>query len=244
MIKNRLNKTKNNSYKPVFVCLFILLSFVSSHKVNANSSAQYIKNNCASCHVLTRPDRKNVDFRERMTRKGPPLFYAGKKYREKWLVTWLQNPVRIRPGGIYPPRYTIVTDDGDVINKKKLPTHLKLTKKLATTTSAWLMTLVNVQNVTNNFSSYKAKPTSIVMGKMNFNKFKGCGACHRDSKDSGGLSGPELYTAWNRLQPAFMASYISNPIAWDPNSMMPNKHLKEAGVHKLVDYLKIISEKQ
>lgn len=75
------------------------------------------------------------------------------------------------------------------------------------------------------------------MGKMVFDKFLGCIACHRISPNYGGLSGPELYTAGERLQPAFMASYIRSPQAWDPKIWMPNKHVNDARIQQLVHYL-------
>ena len=53
---------------------------------------------CASCHALTKPETPTV---ERLwTRKGPDLWYAGDKFNREWLVSWLQNPAPIRPGGI------------------------------------------------------------------------------------------------------------------------------------------------
>jgi cytochrome c1 len=82
------------------------------------------------------------------------------------------------------------------------------------------------------------------MGQMNFSKFKGCDACHRDAPDRGGLSGPELFTAWNRLQPAFIAAFIANPTAWDPHALMPNAHIKDTEVAKLANYLKALQEEQ
>ena len=81
------------------------------------------------------------------------------------------------------------------------------------------------------------------MGQMNFGKFKGCDACHQDAPGEGGLSGPELYTAWQRLQPAFIASYMGNPVAWDPHTLMPKGDLNAASVKKIADYLKVIGEK-
>ena len=45
-----------------------------------------------------------------------------------------------------------------------------------------------------------------------------CIGCHQDEPGYGGVSGPELYTAWERLQPSFIASWTSagtyTPLAW------------------------------
>lgn len=229
---------KDNIKLFTLLALFILTLI---HSAKAENVSNYVKNNCASCHALTKPDYKSMDISERINRKGPPLFYSGNKFRKEWLVSWLQKPTRIRPGGSYPPSHTVVTDDGDFIDKKSLKSHLLVSNKLAEEISEYLLSL-RPNNALVSQENYQANSISLMMGKMNFNKFKGCAACHRDNKDSGGVSGPELYTAWIRMQPAFISSYIKNPIAWDPNSMMSQKHLKDKDIHKLVDYLKIITE--
>lgn len=226
------------------VQIFALLAMILFAVINtaiAEDMSPYIQKNCLECHAMTKPDYKAMGISERVERKGPPLFYSGNKFRKEWLVSWLQKPSRIRPGGSFPPSHTIVTDDGDFIDKKTLQSHPFVSRQLSEKIADYLMSL-RPNDVLINQEKYQAKPISIVMGKMNFTKFKGCYACHRDSEDSGGVSGPELYTAWLRMQPAFISSYIRNPVAWDPHSMMPQNHLKDTGINKLVDYLKIITE--
>jgi len=206
-----------------------------------SDTEQYVQEKCASCHALSEADIDTDDITERMHRKAPPLYYAGDKFRKEWLQSWLEAPARIRPGGGFPPDHTVVTDDGDVIDQTTLSDHPSVPTSMASDVAALLMTLHLKARPTLQ-SVYQPQPASLMLGKMNFDKFKGCSACHRDAKDVGGLSGPELYTAWNRLQPEFIVSYIGNPVAWDAHSMMPNKHLREADIHKLVDYVKLIGE--
>jgi cytochrome c2 len=90
--------------------------------------------------------------------------------------------------------------------------------------------------------AYEPGTIALRLGQMNFSKFKGCDSCHRDSPDVGGISGPELYTAWERLQPAFISAYISDPTAWDPHTMMPRGSLAPEEVYKLANYLKAVAE--
>ena len=234
----------DNVAKKDIIKLFVLIALIILtliHSAQAENMSNYMENNCTSCHALTEPVYKSMGVSERINRKGPPLFFSGNKFRKEWLVSWLQKPVRIRPGGSYPPSHTIVTDEGDFIDEKSLKSHPLVSKKLAEEISDYLLSL-RPNDALINQEKYEAKSISLMMGKMNFNKFKGCAACHRDSEDSGGISGPELYTAWLRLKPDFISSYIKNPISWDPYSMMSQKHLKDKDVHKLVDYLKIITE--
>lgn len=224
-----------------YVQLLTLIIIFSAQTAMAEEVADYVKNNCGSCHALTQPDYEALGISERIDRKAPHLFYAGNKFRAEWLTSWLQQPTRLRPAGSFPPLHTVVTDEGDVVDEKTLKSHLAINGELAKQVANYLMNLRPNDTLIEQ-DSYQPKSISKMMGRMNFDKFKGCSACHRDSKEIGGVSGPELQTAWLRMQPEFISSYIKSPVAWDPFSMMSQKHLKQKDVNKLVDYLKIITE--
>lgn len=194
---------------------------------------------CAACHQLQPGDK--ADLEARAMRKGPPLYYAGNKFRKEWLVRWLQKPVRIRDAGDFPPHHVKTTDHGDVVDPATLNDHPALDAATAQRFAEWLMALTSKAELIK-AESYTPGRVSKRMGAMNFTKFKGCGACHQDAADKGGLSGPELYTAWQRLQPGFIASYIRNPVAWEPVSLMPVKHLQTKQIDQIVDYLHVLSE--
>jgi len=198
---------------------------------------------CAACHTLTPPDYTALGIQERTMRKGPPLHYAGNKFKREWLVSWLQKPERIRPAGVFPPAHVRSTPEGDVVDSGTLTAHSALPATQAEAMADYLMTLKPFEKL---IAAEAYTPGSIAqrMGQMNFGKFKGCDACHRDAPDHGGVSGPELYTAWQRLQSAFISSYIANPVAWNPHTMMPRGDLNADSVHKLANYLKLIGEKQ
>src|SRR5690606_18459871 len=80
------------------------------------------------------------------------------------------------------------------------------------------------------------------LARMNFGRINNCIACPRDEPDYGGVSGPELHTAWARLQPAFIASYIADPVAWDHLALMPAQDLNTSAVQRLADYLRMMAE--
>lgn len=195
---------------------------------------------CAVCHALEK--QETVTLEDRMKRKAPPLFYAGNKFREEWLLAWLQEPVRIRPAGDYPPAHSKTLDNKDQIDVESLIEHPVLSRQQAQQAATWLMTLTPYPELIDAEAGYTPGNVSPRMGAMDFVKFKGCGGCHQDDPEYGGFSGPELYTAWSRLQPAFITSYIRNPVNWEPFSLMPNKELQDAQIHKLADYLKVIAE--
>jgi mono/diheme cytochrome c family protein len=84
---------------------------------------------------------------------------------------------------------------------------------------------------------FKGGQVSPTMGAMFFGKLRGCSACHQNALGKGGLSGPELYTASQRLQPDYVYSYIKNPQAIDPHVWMPALGLPEPDLQRLTGYI-------
>ncbi|TVT44913.1 MAG: c-type cytochrome [Denitromonas halophila] len=214
----------------------------SVHVAAHADTAADVKQQCGSCHALDR-DYAKAAKHERAERKAPPLDFAGNKFRREWLYSWLQNPVRLRPAGVFPPAHAKPSADGDVVDTTTLAKHPALDAAQAGKVADYLMTLTPFDGL---IAAETYQPGTIAqrMGQMNFGKFKGCDGCHQDAPDTGGVSGPELYTAWQRLQPAFISAYIAQPAAWDPHTMMPVGDANAAAVHKLANYLKLIGEKQ
>ncbi len=209
----------------------------------AESSGGWLAEQCSNCHVLESPHIEILPVSERANRIAPPLFYAGNKFQRDWLVSWLQKPERIRPAGYFPPAHVIPGPKGDVVDSASLPEHPKLSKDDAIKATDYLMSLAPYSSKIDEVE-YEPGTISWKMGNLNFGKFNGCDACHRDAPDYGGLSGPELYTVWQRLQPEFIFSFISNPVSWDPHTLMPHKALNPAVVKKLADYLKVNGEEE
>lgn len=184
----------------------------------------------------------DASLEARRTRKAPPLYYAGNKFRQDWLVDWLQQPTRLRPVGDYPPAHVEPGGKPEETAVASSNEHPRLTAEKAKAVAAHLMTLTPNDDLIA-AEDYTPGGISKRMGEMDFIKFKGCAACHKDTPKYGGVSGPELYTAWQRLQPEFIASYIRDPAVWEPRSLMPNKHLQTGAIHKLANYLKLVGEK-
>lgn len=229
---------KRNIFWRVMICIGWL-----SCQVNAEQGKDIAFAQCADCHAFEQVNYEQQTITERIERKAPPLFYAGNKFRRDWLVTWLQDPQRIRPAGYSPILHVVSGSNGDVVDEKTLPQHLKLNQQEAEAVADFLMTLTPYTSRLQE-SDYQPGDISWRMGNLNFGKFNGCDACHRDAPDYGGLSGPELYTAWQRLQPQFIASFIADPVAWDPHTLMPKNELNPAAVKKLADYLKVNGEEE
>ena len=202
---------------------------------------QILTTECASCHALESPDYEALGRSERVSRKAPPLFFAGNKYRAEWLLSFLQSPSALYAAGYFPDHKLLDTPDGDFPNEDELISHISLAEADAKEVSDYLMTLRPFDELVEN-DSYTEGTVAERMGTMDFRKFKGCDACHQDDADNGGLSGPRLYGAWARLQPKYIASFLKDPMQWDPNTLMPVPQMNEQAVHKLVDYLKVLGE--
>lgn len=202
-------------------------------------AANTVNEQCAACHAVEHPDYEGLGIDERMQRKAPPLYFAGNKYRQEWLEAWLQAPQTIHPAGYFPETAVTTSADGDIPDAAALHEHQTLDAANAKQVAEFLMTLRPHDDLIGE-DSYTPGSVSPRMGKMDFRKFKGCNACHQDEPGEGGLSGPVVYNAWGRLQPAFISSYVQDPTAWDPNSTMPVSQMNEAAVHKLVHYLRAI----
>lgn len=201
--------------------------------------AATVNDQCAGCHALTGPEVATLDISERLARKAPPLYYAGNKYREEWLQQWLQNPQRLYLAGYFPNAFVQSTAEGDVPDTAALPVHPQLDAAAASEVAEYLMTLRAHDDLIA-AATYTEGKTALRMAAMDFRKFKGCDSCHQDGPDTGGFSGPVLYNAWQRLQPTYMVSFIRDPRAWDPNTIMPRMEMNAAAVNKLVDYLRLI----
>lgn len=230
----------NFTFIPPFTALIFTVIF--PYPIPAAESAdEILRKSCAECHALTEADR-GADFSARADRLGPPLDYAGDKFRRDWLSDWLQKPTRIRPAGVYPARVAAPDADGkDRVDQSLLPEHPALSADQAEAVADRLMTFRSRKALIENT---EAEPVNVPrrMGELNFSKFKGCVACHLDAPGRGGLSGPELYTAWRRATPEYLHAYISDPAAWDRHSLMPGADLNDREIGKLLGYLRLISE--
>ena len=85
--------------------------------------------------------------------------------------------------------------------------------------------------------TFKGDTAGARMGKLSFNKLRGCVACHQGEDGKGGLSGPELTDAVARLQPDFIAAYTADPQRIDPHIWMPTLTLRDQDIQRLTAYL-------
>jgi len=196
-----------------------------------------LQEQCASCHALYGPAPQTLS--QFKARQGPDFFYAGNKYRKAWLVQWLQNPKRIRPAGIFYRDHIKPGEKRDEIDLSTLKPHIILDKSSAESVAEALMQLKANSEL---IAGAAFVPAGASLGEMSFDKFYGCLGCHQIEPGYGGLSGPEVYTAARRLTPEYMSSFIANPQAWDPKTLMPKRDLQEGNIRNLVNYMLDLSK--
>ncbi|NOR68910.1 MAG: c-type cytochrome [Methylomarinum sp.] len=217
-----------------------LITIVWGTSVKAESTSKDILDKqCISCHAITQQTPQTL--KELWERKGPDLSSAGIKYKAEWLKVWLQNPSRIRPAGMFYGNHIKLGKKLDEVDQASLVRHPQLSSEEASQISEELMTFKQNQALVT-AGDYKPGTISMTLGDMMFDKFKGCLACHQIEPGYGGISGSEMYTAGNRLQEDYLISFMRNPQAWDPKTIMPNKHLKEIDLQKLVHYLRALAK--
>ncbi len=202
---------------------------------------QILNKNCTACHSLEPATATTLD--QYWNRKAPDLSSAGLKYKQQWLINWLQQPNTIRPAGMFYGNHIQKGKTSDRINTESLYQHPNLSSQDAQSVTDTLMTFKHNQELINQ-NAYKPGSISKALGEMMFDKFKGCLACHQIEPGYGGLSGPEVYTAAERLQEDYLISFMRDPQAWEPKSIMPNKHLKETDLQKMVHYLTVLSKEK
>src|ERR1017187_2800172 len=209
----------------------IILAALLGFSGAAFAAEGMLQKDCVSCHNIAGPVAETL--KQAFAKKGPDLSYAGNKYRQEWIVSWLQNPVRIRPAGMVYGDHIKPGAKSDEIDLSTLTNHVALSKADASAIAAELMKLKPHDDLIAK-EKIESGAISKQAGEMNFDKFWGCMACHLIEPEYGGLSGPELYTAARRLQPEFMASFIRNPQAWEPKTWMPNKEATDGFILKMV----------
>lgn len=171
------------------------------------SHASLIKEkNCSACHRLSKMENE---------KKGPDLFYAGNKFQASWVNKYLQNPVTLRSAGTINNPGFLKGESAikhPVLNNEEA---VKITQELMA------MTLTGLSDESGSplTKGQKAKT------KYEFERTFSCISCHQSlnlaGKPRGGISGPSLVDAGNRLQANWVANWLKNPKLFSDKSRMP-----------------------
>jgi len=216
------------------ICAAAMLLLGSNAYAGAVEGFKVIeKQNCAACHNLTGQINAQTVA---LWRKGPDLYYAGDRYNQDWIEKWLQHPKHVRPAGVDYMTHVQTGKKWDIVRKDSLKDHMALNAKDAKNVASALAELRS-KSALLKAENYDPDASFGAMGDMMFDKVNGCMACHSIEPGYGGLSGPELYTAAERLKPEYMLSYIRDPQAWNHRTWMPKRVLSEEDMQKMVNYI-------
>ena len=205
----------------------ILLStlILSGLLLSAPASADVLADkNCGYCHRL-----KAEEIEKRFT--GPDLHYSGNKFQPEWLKQFLINPEVIRPA-------EFVTDLG-FLPKIDLPPHASSSIEDANALTKELMTLkISTLTPVNPEPLSKGLRAKI---KYQFERTFGCISCHQSlnlaGKVRGGISGPSLVNAGNRLQADWVSDWLKTPETYIAKSRMPSYKMEPATLEQFTRFL-------
>jgi cytochrome c peroxidase len=185
------------------------------------------KHDCSSCHRLTVEDSLE-------SHKAPDLFYAGNKFQRPWLEKFLQTPVVIRKAG--------VSTDSDFLkkNSSQVP-HPALTKPEASAMADYLLSLTLPDLSRDKVDNVPLTKGNRVRVKILFERNYGCIACHEGinlaGQARGGISGPSLANAGNRLNADWVFNWLKTPKKFVDRGRMPFYNLDDESAIKLTKYI-------
>ena len=178
---------------------------------------------CDRCHGFDRDSNKN---------HAPNLRYAGEKFHRKWLLNFLSVPETIRLTGYsMAPRFL----------KGITPqTHPSVSKGEAKKLVDYLMTLKS-ETSEHFFDFEPLSKGEKTRAKIKFERDYGCTSCHQamnlTGKPRGGVSGPSLVNAGNRLNSDWVYRWLKNPKTYETKSRMPIFKIAEEDVIELVNII-------
>jgi mono/diheme cytochrome c family protein len=220
------------------LCDCILLGFALAGSVgrcwadnvdNGKSGQEIFQKDCSGCHAVSTPDARNHD--SVLHARGPSLANSGEKFVPERLEKWLQRPIQIWSAGYLSSRHVVATTQGDQIDERWKATHIALPAAQAHQVAVYLLSL---KKEPNQFPISTA--ATEIPAKLLFEKVLGCGSCHQAEPGRGGESGPELYTAAQRLKKDWVRAFIADPQYWG-SGLMAKSNIGASQLEAVVNYL-------
>jgi len=194
----------------------------------APQPALWEQHGCTGCHRFS-PEAPAEG------RKGPDLFFAGNKFQEPWLATWLKNPTVIRAAGY-------VTDPGFLTGQPEgAAPHPAVDAQTAQSLAAAMMQLTLLDFEPGIVPDEPLSKGQRFKFKILFERDYGCIACHRSvnlvGEPRGGVSGPSLLAAGRRLQADWVFHWLKTPRRFEPRGRMPVFQLSDETARALTRYV-------
>lgn len=170
----------------------------------------------ADCQVCHQQNKSHESI-------APNLGHEGTKLNREWLFSFLKKPHKIRPVGFVP------------LTKTTMP-NFYFTDEAADALTQYLMTQRDAGISKKSLGDLKFNQETVDRGKKYFSDKFACDACHRIGGE-GGIVGPNLKEAAQRLRPEWMFQWLKNPQAIRPDSPMPNFGLSDEEARALIAYI-------
>lgn len=175
------------------------------------------KGRCPICHAK----EKNL-----LRPIAPNIGHEGSKWRPEALSAFLREPGKLRPNGFMP------------FTKARMPNFFFTDQEVAALTD-YLMTLKDEGLRTDVLMGWDpSDPAVIEEGEFLFVEEYACDGCHKRSPDGeGGIVGPELSNAVERIRPEWLYYWLKNPQAIRPDTPMPNFSMSDSQIKAVLAYL-------
>lgn len=180
---------------------------------------------CDECHRFSPSVSKDAG-------KGPDLFFAGNKFQKPWLIEYLQKPEVLRKTGY-------ITDPG-FLRESAVSPHTMLSPKEAGAVADYLMTL-KLPDLSKAVDDEPLSKGSRARIRVLFERDYGCSACHEAinlaGKIRGGVSGPSLVDAGNRLTADWIFHWLKTPRTFLDKGRMPVFQLTDDATIEITKYI-------
>ncbi len=197
--------------------------------------AEYLQATCIECHETSygldgaeRIEGGRVAFEkygcyachgargfENLPKFAPPFDgFVDKLSNEKWMLSWLRTPEKMRPKTIMP---TFKLTDAEIRDLTAFVLSLKSDKE---------------------YPKVDLTQASAQEGEKLFTDL-GCRACHSSKADEDSLTRrvPNLADAGTKLRPDWVFEYLKDPKAYNPDTRMPKLDITESDRLNLTAYL-------
>jgi mono/diheme cytochrome c family protein len=204
--------------------------------------AKYLQASCGQCHMeaLTGTPQLNLG-RQLLAREGcvhchavemsdgtimqgkddpPPLRHVAEKTTREWIYAWLKDPQAYSPTATMP--------------------NFHLSDDAARDVTAFLV----AQSTPSSAVASVAAPASATPDTQAGATLYGqsfCASCHAMQNAAGNLVGgdlgPELTKIGTKTNPRWLAAWLRNPAAYDPNTRMPRYRFDDRQIATLLEFL-------
>lgn len=167
-------------------------------------------NHCGGCHQMSGPAAA-VPIAQREQIKGPPLWFAGSKFKPEWLSAWLADPKPIR-------RVKYGTLEAGANSHPALPA------AQAAEVAAYLASRTDPEVKPGQVDAAAPSRRAQFSAENLFAKKQVCFGCHQYPSKSGpvgGFTGPSLLQAGQRLNPDWIYAFLQDNARYYPNGRMP-----------------------